>query len=467
MDQMDQKQHSAEVEDVGPKSLNMHGAVDGYIPDTDEEKRLVRKIDLYLLPTIWIMYLLSYVDRTNIGNAKVAGMATDLHLDSNRYSIVLVVFFVVYVAFGVPYNMVLSRIRPSIFLPTIMFLWGCVTIGMGFAPTYKSLIAFRIIIGSLEAGFAPGVLLLLSSWYKRNEQSKRFSVYISAAILSGAFGGLIAGGIEGGLDGHMGIAGWRWLFIIEGALSAGWAIIASFILLDFPANSMRLTERERELAVQRILSEGQSVRSEEFPDLSHREALILALKNWRTWAFTVGYMGIVGSSTLTYFYPTLVKNLGYTSVQAQYMTVPIYAAAFVCTGITGYLTDKVIHLRGLIIASWLAVSCICSIIICVMYNLVGQYVLLVIMASGLWVANALSLSYASSTFGSLPNETKAVCLAIVNSLGNLAQIYGSYLFPSTDAPKYIMGFGVISGLCALSVASYVFLHVMLKRRPQN
>lgn len=149
------------------------------------------------------------------------------------------------------------------------------------------------------------------------------------------------------------------------------------------------------------------------------------------------------------------------------MTVPIYAAAFVCTGITGYLTDKAIHLRGLIIASWLAVSAICSVIICVMYNFVGRYVLLVLMASGLWVANALSLSYASSTFGSLPNETKAVCLAIVNSLGNLAQIYGSYLFPSTDAPKYIMGFGVISGLCTLSVVIYAFLHVMLKRRPQN
>lgn len=169
-------------------------------------------------------------------------------------------------------------------------MWGIVTIGMGFAPNYKSLIAFRIVIGTLEAGFAPGVLLLLSSWYKRNEQSKRFSVYISAAILSGAFGGLIAGGIEKGLDGHRGIAGWRWLFIVEGAMSAGWAIVAGFILLDYPANSKRLTQRERELAVQRILSEGMSVRSEDFPDLSHREALSLALRNWRTWAFTLGYM---------------------------------------------------------------------------------------------------------------------------------------------------------------------------------
>lgn len=128
-------------------------------------------------------------------------MATDLNLDSSRYSICLVVFFIGYVLCEVPSNMLLARSRPSIFLPTIMFFWGCITVGMGFVPSYQGLIGFRVVIGILEAGFAPGVLLLLSSWYKPEEQSKRFAVYISAAILSGAFGGLIAGGITSGLDG--------------------------------------------------------------------------------------------------------------------------------------------------------------------------------------------------------------------------------------------------------------------------
>jgi MFS family permease len=171
-----------------------------------------------------------------------------------------------------------------------MFIWGIVTIGMAWVKDYKGLIAFRVVIGCLEAGFAPGVLLLLSSWYKKAEQSKRFAVYISAAILSGAFGGLLAGAITEGLNGKYGIAGWRWLFIVEGALTAGWSIIASFILLDFPANSKRLTPRERELAIQRIQSESGSVRTEDTPEMSHIKALALALRNWRTWVFTVGYM---------------------------------------------------------------------------------------------------------------------------------------------------------------------------------
>lgn len=225
----------------------------------------------------------------SIGNAKVAGMQTDLNLDSNRYSITLVVFFIGYVLFEVPSNMLLTRIKPSVYLPTIMFLWGVVTIGMAFTPSYHGLIGFRVAMGILEAGFAPGVLLILSSWYKKSEQSKRFAVYISAAILSGAFGGLIAGGIMSGLDGAHGIAGWRWLFIVEGATTAGWSVVSSFILLDFPATTKRLTERERELAIARIKADSMAVTTDDTP-LTHLQALKLSLKNWKTWLFVVGYM---------------------------------------------------------------------------------------------------------------------------------------------------------------------------------
>jgi MFS family permease len=140
-------------------------------------------------------------------------MEKDLALTSNEYSISLIVFFVSYVFFEIPSNLILSKTRPSIFLPTIMVLWGTVTCCMAAITDYKHLVALRFVVGILEAGFAPGVLLILSSWYKRNEQSKRFAVYISAAVLSGAFGGLLAGAITGGLDGAHGIAGWRWLFV--------------------------------------------------------------------------------------------------------------------------------------------------------------------------------------------------------------------------------------------------------------
>jgi len=160
------------------------------------------------------------MDRTNIGNAKIAGMQKDLKLTSNQYSVALVVFFVSYVVFEVPCNLILSKSRPSIFLPVIMTLWGAVTCCMAAIKSYHQLVALRFIVGILEAGFAPGILLILSSWYKKNEQSKRFALYISAAVLSGAFGGLIAGVITKHLNGVHGIAGWRWLFIVEGVATS-------------------------------------------------------------------------------------------------------------------------------------------------------------------------------------------------------------------------------------------------------
>ncbi|KAI1487981.1 major facilitator superfamily domain-containing protein [Biscogniauxia mediterranea] len=363
--------------------------------------------------------------------------------------------------------MILARTKPSIFLSTIMTLWGLVTIAMAWVPNYQALVGLRVVVGILEAGFAPGMLLLLSSWYKKSEQSKRFAIYISAAILSGAFGGLIAGAITSGLDGVHGIAGWRWLFIVEGAATTGWSIIAGFILPDFPANTKRLTERERELAIQRLLFEQVSTNPEDSPKPTHLQALKMALTNWRVWLFVVGYMAVVGSSTLSYFYPTLVNGLGYDSHLAQYMTIPIYFAAFVCTVITGVLMDRHQQWRGVVLGGWMGVAMICAIITCAVYDFKARYALLVIMASGLWASNGLSLAYASSTLGSMPNEIRAIALAFINAMGNLAQIYGAYLFPSSDSPKYLMGFGVISGLCLTGVISYISLHVLLRRWPER
>jgi MFS family permease len=219
-------------------------------------------------------------------------MADDLDLDSERYSVALVVFFATYVFFEVPSNMILVRSRPSVYLPTIMAMWGAVTLGMAFSPNYQVLIGLRVLMGTLEAGFAPGVLLLLSSWYKKEEQSRRFAVYISAAILSGAFGGLLAGSITTGLKDAHGIAGWRWLFIVEGVGTIGVAAIALFVLPDFPAttSARKFNEAEKNLAVLRLQNDDQQVRNDDEERMGEWAALKESLVNWKTWAFVIGYM---------------------------------------------------------------------------------------------------------------------------------------------------------------------------------
>ncbi|KAI4179785.1 MAG: hypothetical protein L6R41_007634, partial [Letrouitia leprolyta] len=200
-----------------------------------------------------------------------------------------------------------------------MIVWGAVTCCMAAVQSYRQLVALRFLIGVFEAGFAPGVLLILSSWYKREEQSKRFAVYVSAAILSGAFGGLLAGVITKDLEGAHRLRGWRWLFIVEGVASIGWACVARFLLLDFPLTSKYLSEDERRLASERLLQTDASRANDEY-HLGPVQSTKQSLKYWRVWLFAAGYMVLVGSQTLTYFYPTLVKGLGYSkSQQAQYM----------------------------------------------------------------------------------------------------------------------------------------------------
>jgi hypothetical protein len=223
----------------------------------------------------------------------------------------------------------------------------------------------------------------------------------------------------------------------------GWAIVSHFILLDFPDTTKKFSAQERALAVDRLMADHVDSHIKGTPRLSCWGTIRLSISNWRMWILVAGYMAIVGSSTLSYFYPALVKGLGYTSRKAQYMVVPIYAVAFVAVVCTGYFMDKMHRYRGLVIALWLTLSMGCSITVCLIYDFTARYVLLVFMAAGLWASNGLALSYAASTFGPMPQEVRAVSLALVNALGNLAQIYGAYLFPSDDAPKYIMGFGVI------------------------
>jgi MFS family permease len=146
------------------------------------------------------------------------------------------------------------------------------------------------------------------------------------------------------------------------------------------------------------------------------------------------------------------------------MTVPIYAVAFVCTALTTYFADSISDHRGLVISSWLTFSLMTSILICVIYDFKAKYALLVLMAAGLWSSNAVSLSFASSTFGSMLPEVRAIAIALVNALGNLSQIYGAYLFPSHDKPKYLLGFGVISGMLGFGICVYILLHITLRRR---
>ncbi|KAJ0158672.1 putative transporter [Colletotrichum tanaceti] len=414
------------------------------------------------MPMLWIMYILNYVDRTNIGNAKIAGMQKDLGLTDDGYAWVLSIFFFGYLVCEVPSNMILSRSRPSVFLPGIMLVWGALCALMSVSKTYGALLAFRFILGCVEAGFFPGVLYLLSCWYTRAELGKRFAIFYTAAVLSGAFGGLLAGAITANLDGAHGIRGWRWLFIVEGVATVGVALIAFFVLLDYPATARQLTPEQRRLASIRIAADGiaSSGGQNRKRLLSHRDAFVAAVADPRTYAFVLLFMLDVGAGTISYFIPTITLTLGYDTVTAQYMTVPIYAVASVCLNLVAWSSDRRVERRWHVAAP-LALGFACSVVCAAVQTPVVRYVMICFVAAGIWSALPLVLSWTSGVI-SLPPEKRAIVLALVNAFGNFSSVYGSRIWPSRDAPAYHVGFGVTAAFLGAGMIVAVLMPLFIK-----
>lgn len=326
-------------------SVPVKTSIDDYVPpDTSgvDPKKTLRKMDLHLIPMLSLLYLLSFLDRGNIGNANIEGLSTDLMMTGPQYNWTLTVFFFTYCVFEVPSNLLLKRLRPSIWLPTIMVAWGTVMTLMGTVQNYKGLLIARLFLGVTEAGLYPGVAYYITLWYVRKEGQLRQAMFFSAASVAGAFSGLLAFGIAK-MDGVGGYEGWRWIFILEGLLTVLVAIVAFFTIYDFPETAKFLTKEERAWVVHRLKYQG----SQESGKLVAEEEGFKwryvrdAFTDWQIYAALWMYWGIVcplyGTSL---FLPSIVKELGYTSSTAQLLTVPIYITAAVLAVAVAYASDK-------------------------------------------------------------------------------------------------------------------------------
>merc|ERR1712169_47058 len=203
-------------------SLDVPGLETVDLADKDMERRIVRKQDMRILPWICVTYLLNYLDRVNLGNARTLNndtpednIVTQLNLTGQRYNVAVALFFVPYVLMEFPSNILLKYFSPSKWISRIMVSWGIITVCTAAATTYGGLLAVRIFLGLAEAGFFPGVMMYLCFWYKPEERATRMAIFASSIAVAGAFGGLLATAISF-LNGKAGLEGWRWLFILEG-----------------------------------------------------------------------------------------------------------------------------------------------------------------------------------------------------------------------------------------------------------
>ncbi|KAI0374113.1 MFS general substrate transporter [Pilatotrama ljubarskyi] len=309
--------------------------------DADTERRLLRRLDMRVIPASMFLYFLCCLDRFNIGNAKILNSETgdslvqSLRLTDQQYLIALMIFFVAYAIFETPSNYLLKKYKPSRWLAFLMFGWGAMTIIIAASRNFAGLVALRFLLGAFEAGLFPGIVYCLTFWYKPNERAVRIALIVACATLGGAFGGAIAYGV-GRINGACGLEAWRWLFIFEGVPCCICAFVVYFVFPDYPETVSWLSPEERSLATERI----RGVASLGHHELTWAEARD-TLVDWRLYAHYLLFVAFsVGFASMSQFAPTIVQGLGYEGLSAQLFTVPPYAIAFFVCVAVAWASDR-------------------------------------------------------------------------------------------------------------------------------
>ncbi|KAL6694130.1 major facilitator superfamily domain-containing protein [Trichoderma pleuroticola] len=441
---MDDEKLPKTIEDGTSSHLERAQEIDPAI-----EKRIVRKIDLRLMPfTVWI-YLLCYMDRSNIGNAKIlnADAGHDLldstHMTTKEYTIALMVFLVAYSIFEAPSNLAAKALQPNYWLGFLVIGFGAFCTAIAGANSFTSTSALRFFLGAFEAGIFPGMVFFMSFWYKAEERATRIALFLCSATLAGAFGGAIAFGV-GHMDGRLGLEGWRWLFIVEGVPSIVLGILTFLFMPSYPEKAGWLTEEEKAVQVARL-----GVNS------SHGEAKLnwedakATLKDIRLYVHYITYMCIgVGVSSLSLFAPTIVSGLGYKNLQAQLFTIPPYAVAYVVTLVLAMISDHK-KTRGLVAGGCFLFGTIAFIIqACLPGKLyAARYAMLCISTAGVFAGLPPLCAWISDNVRTTTAGSLATGLNI--AFTGPGQIIGVWIYRAQDAPFYRLGHGINAGFLAV------------------
>ncbi|KAF2771288.1 MFS transporter-like protein [Teratosphaeria nubilosa] len=443
------------------------GDLHAQCPPHTTERKLVTKIDWHVLPFLCILYLLAFLDRVNIANANVYGLSKELGLSTkgDQYNIALVIFFVPYVLFEIPSNILLKRFKPNVWLSANMFLFGFATIMQGIVRNYSSLLAVRFFLGLFETGMFPGCFYLIGMWYRRHEAQKRYSFFFSSTTLAGAFGGLLAAAI-GKMDGVANYAGWRWIFILEGSATVAFSFAFFFLIPNFPEQSKWLTQEEKAYVAARLqIDQGKSAVDRKITGSD----IVQVFKDYKVIVAGFMYFGlIVPAYGYAYFSPGIIKGYGYGSIETQLHSVPPWAAAFGFAMLLATLSDWTKkRMPFAIFAICVAITGF-GILIAVHDNTKLQYAALFLVAMGAYSAMPIVVCWFNMNLGG--HHRRSVGSAWQVGFGNIGGIIAVFAFLSKDAPKYTTGYSICIAFTILSIIAcivYGFACIAANRRRQK
>lgn len=427
------------------------------------EKKMIRKVDWRMLPLIILMYILNYLDRNNIAAARLAGLEEDLRLTGSQYQTAVSILFVGYVLMQVPSNLFLKSIgKPAYYLPTAMGLWGLVSGATGAVQSFGGLVACRVIVGVLEAAYWPGCMFYLSCWYTQKELGGRTAILFMGCLLSGAFSGLIAAGILDGMDGVAGLPSWRWLFILEGIATAVVAVVAVFLLPNMPTTTSWLSEQERQLALWRLEQDIGDGHSEE-------ESLLrgfkMALKDVKVYVVAVILFSIATSASVLNFFPTVVETLGYGSTETLLLTAPPYILCMITAYLMAWNSDRTGD-RYFHVTAPLYIAMVAFILAASTTAIVPRYISMMLMIPGFYSSWSIVFAWTSSAIPR-PASKRAAALALVNATANCANIFGSYMYPKSQSPRYVLAMAVNTGTAFVAIVAATVLRFLLVREKKR
>ncbi|GJC99520.1 pantothenate transporter liz1 [Colletotrichum higginsianum] len=416
-----------------------------------EYRKYVQRLDTFFFPTVCFGYFIKYLDQTNYSNAFISGMQTDLNLYGNERNWLNTWFSLGIMIGSVPAQMSqLSFIRPSILIPSCEVIWSLLVIGMGFAKNIETMYALRFFIGLFEACAFPGYIAMLGGWYGPKELTKRLAILLQVESIASMFSGYLQAGLYSSMNGRHGIAGWRWLFIMDAIISLPIAIWGFFGLPDLPHNTKAFywSPEHIKYGIERIEKFGQKAQQR----LTWKEAKRIYL-GWEIWVFVVPY---------TYFNLWL-KAAGYSVVDANIYPTGGSALNIVATVIWGIIADHTgqNYLMIIIVQALMILS---NILLSVWYIPKGALMFAYYLSYAGSAATPVLISWANRLNAGDPS-LRQLLVATANVVSYAWVLWVPLvLFPTYDAPKYKYGYQILILFGGLAIISVTLMWYMYRRR---
>ncbi|KAI8996645.1 MFS general substrate transporter [Trametes punicea] len=426
-----------------------------------EECRIWRQVDLRLIPLVTVMYLVAFIDKTNIGNAKLQGLTTQLDLTGNRFNILLTVNFIANCIFALPANLLLKKFRPSIWLPGITIVWGIIMTLQGIVKTYPQLLALRICLGLAEAGLSPGILYYLTLWYPRFMLQYRIGLFWGGAAFAGAFSGLLAYGISF-MSGTAGLLGWSWIFIIEGLISVVVGVIAYFLFVDYPHAAKFLTAGEKEILIHRqAYDRSFAAENEEFA-VQH---ILDALLDWQVWAACLIEMSItIPIYGISLFLPSIINGFGFGPAISQLLSIPPYVVATTTMVLWAACSDRLKARSPFIVLGLLL--CLVGFAVNISDGPLGvKYFGTFLVVTGSYGGFPGVPSWLGNNL--VDHCKRGTGIAVQAIAGQIGGIIASNIYRTQDAPRYVIGHIVeiaFVGMGLLVVPFVAFIYARINAR---